>query len=92
MEADKDQLITEDADVAYRKCPGVNNVAYVVSKELENVETFTSEMFHLSGQRHFAFIRQSKTGNELFSDDFLNLTHFKHIQSLSFHCNYFYQY
>lgn len=31
MEADKDQLITEDADVAYRKCPGVNNVAYVVS-------------------------------------------------------------
>lgn len=31
IEADKDQLITEDADVAYRKCPGVNNVAYVVS-------------------------------------------------------------
>lgn len=31
MEADKDQLITEDADAAYRKCPGVNNVAYVVS-------------------------------------------------------------
>lgn len=30
-ESDKDQLITEDADAAYRKCPGVNNVAYVVS-------------------------------------------------------------
>ncbi|XP_044049699.1 UPF0606 protein KIAA1549 isoform X3 [Siniperca chuatsi] len=29
MEADKDQLITEDNDAAYRKCPGVNNVAYV---------------------------------------------------------------
>ncbi|XP_055365637.1 UPF0606 protein KIAA1549 isoform X3 [Betta splendens] len=27
--ADKDHLITEDSDVAYRKCPGVNNVAYV---------------------------------------------------------------
>lgn len=31
MEADKDQLITEDNDAAYKKCPGVNNVAYVVS-------------------------------------------------------------
>lgn len=31
MEADKDHLITEDSDAAYRKCPGVNNVAYVVS-------------------------------------------------------------
>lgn len=30
-EADKDHLITEDSDAAYRKCPGVNNVAYVVS-------------------------------------------------------------
>ncbi|KAM6937057.1 LOW QUALITY PROTEIN: UPF0606 protein KIAA1549 [Xenentodon cancila] len=29
MEADKDHLITEDNDAAYRKCPGVNNVAYV---------------------------------------------------------------
>ncbi|XP_074533585.1 UPF0606 protein KIAA1549-like isoform X2 [Halichoeres trimaculatus] len=29
MEADKDQLITEESDAAYRKCPGVNNVAYV---------------------------------------------------------------
>ncbi|XP_073328474.1 UPF0606 protein KIAA1549 [Pagrus major] len=29
MEADKDHLITEDGDAAYRKCPGVNNVAYV---------------------------------------------------------------
>ncbi|XP_026032416.1 UPF0606 protein KIAA1549 isoform X3 [Astatotilapia calliptera] len=29
MEADKDHLITEDTDAAYRKCPGVNNVAYV---------------------------------------------------------------
>ncbi|CAB1437415.1 unnamed protein product [Pleuronectes platessa] len=29
MDADKDQLITEDSDAAYRKCPGVNNVAYV---------------------------------------------------------------
>ncbi|XP_026221713.1 UPF0606 protein KIAA1549 isoform X3 [Anabas testudineus] len=28
-EADKDHLITEDSDAAYRKCPGVNNVAYV---------------------------------------------------------------
>uniref|UniRef100_A0A668V1Q2 Uncharacterized protein n=1 Tax=Oreochromis aureus TaxID=47969 RepID=A0A668V1Q2_OREAU len=28
MEADKDHLITEDTDAAYRKCPGVNNVAY----------------------------------------------------------------
>lgn len=32
MDADKDQLITEDTDAAYRKCPGVNNVAYVVSR------------------------------------------------------------
>uniref|UniRef100_A0A1A8IAI0 KIAA1549 n=1 Tax=Nothobranchius kuhntae TaxID=321403 RepID=A0A1A8IAI0_NOTKU len=29
MEADKDHLITEDSDAACRKCPGVNNVAYV---------------------------------------------------------------
>ncbi|XP_037623029.1 UPF0606 protein KIAA1549 isoform X5 [Sebastes umbrosus] len=29
MEADKDHLITEDCDAVYRKCPGVNNVAYV---------------------------------------------------------------
>ncbi|XP_028441988.1 UPF0606 protein KIAA1549 isoform X2 [Perca flavescens] len=29
MEADKDHLITEDSDAVYRKCPGVNNVAYV---------------------------------------------------------------
>ncbi|XP_051238333.1 UPF0606 protein KIAA1549 isoform X2 [Dicentrarchus labrax] len=29
MEADKDHLITEDNDAAYRKCPGVNNVAYI---------------------------------------------------------------
>ncbi|XP_028264596.1 UPF0606 protein KIAA1549 [Parambassis ranga] len=29
MEADKDHLITEDNDAAYKKCPGVNNVAYV---------------------------------------------------------------
>ncbi|XP_040894359.1 UPF0606 protein KIAA1549 [Toxotes jaculatrix] len=29
MDADKDHLITEDSDAAYRKCPGVNNVAYV---------------------------------------------------------------
>ncbi|XP_047452179.1 UPF0606 protein KIAA1549 isoform X2 [Mugil cephalus] len=29
IEADKDHLITEDSDAAYRKCPGVNNVAYV---------------------------------------------------------------
>ncbi|XP_041652559.1 UPF0606 protein KIAA1549 isoform X2 [Cheilinus undulatus] len=29
MEADKDHLISEDNDAAYRKCPGVNNVAYV---------------------------------------------------------------
>uniref|UniRef100_A0A8C6T5G4 Si:ch211-1e14.1 n=1 Tax=Neogobius melanostomus TaxID=47308 RepID=A0A8C6T5G4_9GOBI len=29
MEADKDHLITDDCDAAYRKCPGVNNVAYV---------------------------------------------------------------
>ncbi|XP_061629252.1 UPF0606 protein KIAA1549 isoform X7 [Phyllopteryx taeniolatus] len=28
-DADKDHLITEDADAVYRKCPGVNNVAYV---------------------------------------------------------------
>lgn len=44
MEADKDQLITEDADVAYRKCPGVNNVAYVVSdtgEELAIIVTST---------------------------------------------------
>lgn len=32
MDADKDHLITEDTDAAYRKCPGVNNVAYVVSR------------------------------------------------------------
>uniref|UniRef100_A0A3B5BBP0 UPF0606 protein KIAA1549-like n=1 Tax=Stegastes partitus TaxID=144197 RepID=A0A3B5BBP0_9TELE len=30
MEADKDHLITDDSDAVYRKCPGVNNVAYVV--------------------------------------------------------------
>ncbi|XP_041853539.1 UPF0606 protein KIAA1549 isoform X2 [Melanotaenia boesemani] len=29
MEADKDHLISEDSDVAYRKCPGIHNVAYV---------------------------------------------------------------
>nr|XP_046250801.1 UPF0606 protein KIAA1549 isoform X2 [Scatophagus argus] len=29
MDADKDHLITEDSEAAYRKCPGVNNVAYV---------------------------------------------------------------
>ncbi|KAK5867751.1 hypothetical protein PBY51_012215 [Eleginops maclovinus] len=29
MEADKDHLISEDNDAVYRKCPGVNNVAYV---------------------------------------------------------------
>ncbi|KAM4733393.1 UPF0606 protein KIAA1549 isoform 4-T4 [Anableps anableps] len=29
IEADKDHLITEDSDAVYRKCPGVNNVAYV---------------------------------------------------------------
>lgn len=29
MEADKDYLITDDSDAVYRKCPGVNNVAYV---------------------------------------------------------------
>ncbi|XP_068595703.1 UPF0606 protein KIAA1549 [Brachionichthys hirsutus] len=29
IEADKDHLITEESDAAYRKCPGVNNVAYV---------------------------------------------------------------
>ncbi|XP_057691571.1 UPF0606 protein KIAA1549 isoform X2 [Corythoichthys intestinalis] len=28
-DADKDQLITEDSEAVYRKCPGVNNVAYV---------------------------------------------------------------
>ncbi|XP_077565229.1 UPF0606 protein KIAA1549-like [Stigmatopora nigra] len=28
-DADKDKLITEDSEAAYRKCPGVNNVAYV---------------------------------------------------------------
>uniref|UniRef100_A0A667YXC8 Si:ch211-1e14.1 n=1 Tax=Myripristis murdjan TaxID=586833 RepID=A0A667YXC8_9TELE len=30
MDADKDHLITNDSDATYRKCPGVNNVAYVV--------------------------------------------------------------
>ncbi|XP_010769706.1 UPF0606 protein KIAA1549-like isoform X2 [Notothenia coriiceps] len=29
MEADKDHLISEDNDAVYRKCPGVNNVAYI---------------------------------------------------------------
>ncbi|KAK7890896.1 hypothetical protein WMY93_022859 [Mugilogobius chulae] len=29
MEADKDHLISDDCDAAYRKYPGVNNVAYV---------------------------------------------------------------
>ena len=33
IEADKDQLITDDCDAAYRKCPGVNNVAFVVSEK-----------------------------------------------------------
>lgn len=36
IEADKDQLITEDSEAAYRKCPGVNNVAYVVSRRGES--------------------------------------------------------
>lgn len=31
MEADKDHLISEERDAAYKKYPGVNNVAYVVS-------------------------------------------------------------
>ncbi|XP_054633170.1 UPF0606 protein KIAA1549 isoform X3 [Dunckerocampus dactyliophorus] len=29
MDADKDHLISEDTDPVYRKCPGVNNVAFV---------------------------------------------------------------
>uniref|UniRef100_A0AAQ4R0U5 Uncharacterized protein n=1 Tax=Gasterosteus aculeatus aculeatus TaxID=481459 RepID=A0AAQ4R0U5_GASAC len=29
IEADKDHLITDDSDAVYRKCPGVNNVAYI---------------------------------------------------------------
>ncbi|XP_068170141.1 UPF0606 protein KIAA1549 [Antennarius striatus] len=29
VEADKDHLITEESDAVFRKCPGVNNVAYV---------------------------------------------------------------
>ncbi|KAF7656547.1 hypothetical protein LDENG_00039760 [Lucifuga dentata] len=33
MDADKDHLITEDADATYRKCPGVNNVAYVLDPD-----------------------------------------------------------
>lgn len=33
-EADKDQLISEDSDGIYRRCPGVNNVAYVVGDRL----------------------------------------------------------
>lgn len=33
-EADKDQLISEDNDGIYRRCPGVNNVAYVVGDRL----------------------------------------------------------
>lgn len=41
MEADKDHLITEDTDAAYRKCPGVNNVAYVVSNTEEVGKPFT---------------------------------------------------
>ncbi len=36
MDADKDHLITEDSDAACRKCPGVNNVAYVVSSTKRN--------------------------------------------------------
>uniref|UniRef100_A0A673A0X7 Si:ch211-1e14.1 n=1 Tax=Sphaeramia orbicularis TaxID=375764 RepID=A0A673A0X7_9TELE len=36
MEADKDHLITEDSDAAYRKCPGVNNVAYVMCPSDQN--------------------------------------------------------
>ncbi|KAF0041405.1 hypothetical protein F2P81_007303 [Scophthalmus maximus] len=29
LNGDKDHLITDDSEAAYRKCPGVNNVAYV---------------------------------------------------------------
>lgn len=35
IEADKDHLITDDSDAVYRKCPGVNNVAYIVSSTRE---------------------------------------------------------
>lgn len=38
MDADKDHLITDDADASYRKCPGVNNVAYVVSNTCKNIQ------------------------------------------------------
>jgi len=30
-DADRDRLITTDSDGTYRKYPGVNNIAYVVS-------------------------------------------------------------
>lgn len=39
MEADKDHLITEDGDAVYRRCPGVNNVAYVVSRNSRSTST-----------------------------------------------------
>lgn len=50
MEADKDQLITEDSEAAYRKCPGVNNVAYVVSERriVVFLQTFIFDMLKTS--------------------------------------------
>ncbi|RVE72258.1 hypothetical protein OJAV_G00060080 [Oryzias javanicus] len=41
MDADKDHLITED-DPAYRKCPGVNNVAYVSDPDQGPVSPYRS--------------------------------------------------
>jgi len=48
LEPDKDHLITEDGDAVYRKCPGVHNVAYVVSSP--------GELLQLSG-----YVRSWKT-------------------------------
>nr|XP_019959141.1 PREDICTED: UPF0606 protein KIAA1549-like isoform X2 [Paralichthys olivaceus] len=42
MDADKDHLITEDSDAAYRKCPGVNNVAYVSDPDQGPVSPYGS--------------------------------------------------
>lgn len=48
IEADKDQLITEDSDAVYRKCPGVNNVAYVVRDRGESGHFIQSYIFHIN--------------------------------------------
>uniref|UniRef100_A0A8D3AFZ2 Si:ch211-1e14.1 n=1 Tax=Scophthalmus maximus TaxID=52904 RepID=A0A8D3AFZ2_SCOMX len=48
LNGDKDHLITDDSEAAYRKCPGVNNVAYVVSPAAAS-RTPTKARYPLTG-------------------------------------------